>query len=158
MPNSTRLEPAHASMKSCQMKKKIGLIEACKVNQNRAAGQIAVFIAYREGCYGEHGPILFELAYRNADSMRFLDAFEKTSNLLLESNENVEFYRKEALHGDITTTSPKQKEKASAVVEENDSHRHDRVMRTTASPLGLKRRILHTDFHNVVGNSSTPRQ
>src|SRR5450759_5687996 len=69
MPNCTGSESIHGSMKASAMKKKVGLVEACQIDQNRAIGQIAAFTAYLEGRHRGKGPTIFELAFRSADAI-----------------------------------------------------------------------------------------
>jgi hypothetical protein len=89
MPNTTGAESIHASMQKCQMVKKVGLIEACEMDMNRAVAQIAAYTSYLNGVHRGKGPTLFELAFRSADisgsPSRFIDA----TNLWIGSKDHL---------------------------------------------------------------------
>lgn len=67
MPNCTGSESVHASMRAWQRKKKISLLEACSVDSNWAAFQVAAYISFESGVHRGSGPTIFELAFRHAD-------------------------------------------------------------------------------------------
>src|SRR5450759_3755856 len=109
MPNRTGSESMHGSMKASAMKKKVGLVEACQINQNRAVGQIAAYTAYLEGRHRGKGPTIFELAFRSADVIGSTKAFEDASNLLLSNTAKYDLERTEGLNGYLKTKSQKRK-------------------------------------------------
>jgi hypothetical protein len=47
MPNTTGAKSIYSSMKKSQMQKKIDLLEACKMDQNWAIAQIAVYTSVK---------------------------------------------------------------------------------------------------------------
>lgn len=101
IPNYTGAESIHASMRKCITQKKVGLIEAYVMDQNRAVGQIPTYTAYTEGCNRGKGPAILELAYQNADTIGYSQAFLAASNLALSSSMKYNFHRTEPLHGDL---------------------------------------------------------
>jgi hypothetical protein len=74
-------------MRRCLLQEKVDLLQACKMDQNRAVAQIAAYALYLDGAHQGKGPTLFELAFWAADVIgtpsRFIDA---TSDLVESSN------------------------------------------------------------------------
>lgn len=131
MPNCTGSESVHASMRAFQAKKKISLLEACTVDSNRAAFQVAAYIGFESGVSRGTGPTIFELAFRHADMAGSVAAHEKATNLVMASNGRFDLLRSEPLHGDLETRSVRRKGVASGLISEEDSHRHDTVLITS---------------------------
>src|SRR5450759_2489436 len=116
MPNCTGSESIHGSMKASAMKKKVGLVEACQIDQNRAIGQIAAFTAYLEGRHRGKGPKIFELAFRSAVAIGSTKAFEDASNLLLSNAPTYDLERTGGSNGDLKTKSQKRKGHAKGTI------------------------------------------
>lgn len=105
MPNCTGSESVQAS----QPKKKISLLEACSVDSNRAAFQVAAYIGFESGVRRGSGPTIFGLAFWHADMARSVSAHEKATNYLMEANGKFDLLRFAPLIGDIQTKSVKRK-------------------------------------------------
>lgn len=147
IPNCTGSESVHANMKACAMKKKVGLIEACILDQNRAVTQIAAYTGYLEGIHRGKGPTIFELAFRSADRVGSTKQFEEASNNLLLNIKNYDLLRTAPLNGDLKTRSVKQKGFATDVSSPIDSHRPDKVLITTPNTRGnaFRRCLINED-------------
>jgi hypothetical protein len=145
MPNTTGSESVHSAMQKASGKKMIGLVEACESDQNRAASQIAAYTAYLKGCHRGKGPTLWELAYRNADTIGSLKGYASASNMFLSNEPSFNLHRTGPLHGDLRTQSVKRKMNFGFGIGPQDSHRHDRVLRTSPNPKGFCKNV-ETDF------------
>lgn len=67
MPNCTGSESVHASIRASQPKKKITFIEACSVDSNCVAFQVAAYIGSESGIHHGSSPTNFELAFHHDD-------------------------------------------------------------------------------------------
>src|SRR5450759_915660 len=135
-------------MKGIAMKKKVGIIEACAMDQNRAVGQVAAYTAYLEGLHRGKGPTIFELAFRHTDLVGSSRAFKAASNLILENRGALNLFQTKSLNGDLKTSSQKWKGNATSSISPQDSHCHDTVLIT--SPITRSRRnLLASDFADI---------
>ena len=157
IPNCTGAESVHAVMKACAMKKKVGLIEACEMDQNRAVSQIAAYNGYLEGVNRGRGPTIFELAFQSADKIGSTVQFEEASNLLLSSIQGYDLLRSVPLNGDLRTTSKKRKGLASDICSPVDSHRPDKVLITSAHTRSASKRGLFSPRFQA-STSNPPQQ
>ena len=156
MPNTTGAESVHSAIQKCHTKKKVDLIEACEVDQNRAVAQIAAYTSYVNGVHRGKGPTLFELAFRSADTVGTPKKFVDATNLWVASSPQYDLGRTEPLPGDVRTTSRKRKGKASANITPEDSHRHDTVLITSPNTRAFSRRNLHaTQFQSLPSDHGT---
>ena len=121
----------------------VGLVEACETDQNRAASQIAAYTGYLKGCHRGRGPTLFELAYRNADTIGSIKGYADASNLLLSAAPEFDLLRTTPLHGDLRTHSVKRKMSFSSGIGPQDSHRHDQILRTSPNTRSFHKRTQH---------------
>lgn len=131
IPNCTGIESINSTIKAVAMKKKVGLIEACEMDQNRAVLQILAFLAYLEGLIRGKGPTIFELSFRSADKIGSTKQFEEASNLLFANIEKYDLLRSTPLNGDLSTKSVKRKGLATDACSPIDSHRPDKVLITS---------------------------
>jgi hypothetical protein len=51
MPNCTGAESVHSSVRKCLSKRKVDLIKACEMDQNRAIALIAAYTSYLNGAH-----------------------------------------------------------------------------------------------------------
>lgn len=103
MPNCIGLEPVHASMRASQPKKKNSLLEACSVDSNRVAFQVAAYIGFESRVHQGIGPTIFELAFHHADMAGSLAAHRKAPNFFMEANGRFDLLRSKPLNGDLQT-------------------------------------------------------
>lgn len=157
MPNCTGAESVHASMRRCQDRRKIGLLEACETDQNRAVLQISAYTGYLEGVHRGKGPTIWELALRSTDSIGSPKAYEEATNLLLTSTVKYDLFRSEPLNGDFRTKSVKRKGGGPTTISAQDSHRHDQILMTEAvKPTLKKRNLFSTEFSNLPTEEDLP--
>lgn len=142
-------------MRRASGKKMVGLVEASEADQNRAACQIAAYTGYLKGCHRGKGPTLWELAYRNADTIGSLKGYADASNMLLSTAPEFDLHRTGPLHGDLRTHSVKRKMNFGSGVGPQDSHRHDRVLRTSPNTRGFQKRA-HPLVQDVSNDSAPP--
>lgn len=102
-PNCTSAEPVHGSMTKWITRKKVGLIEACKLDQNCAVLQVFLYTRYLKGINRGRGPTVFEFAYRNADFSGSPKALLNTTNLALTHTISYNFCQIFPLNGDFKT-------------------------------------------------------
>jgi hypothetical protein len=134
-------------MRKCYSQKKVGLLEACEMDQNRAVAQIVAYTSYLNGAHRQKGPTLFELAFRSADTIGTPSKFIEATNLWIGSSSQHNLCRTGPLAGDVRTKSQKRKGNASANITLEDSHRHHTVLVTSPNTRGFWRQNLHvTDF------------
>ena len=156
MPNTTGAESVHLAFQKCHTKKKVDLIEACEIDQNRAVAQIAAYTSYVNGVHRGKGPTLFELAFRSADTVGTPNKFVDATNFWVASSPQYDLGRTEPLPGNVPTTSHKRKGKASANITSEDSHQHDSVLITSPNTHAFSRRNLHaTQFQSLPSNHGT---
>lgn len=92
---------------------KAGLIKACITNLNQIFDQVAAYTTYGEGCHRGKGPTIFELAYRNANTIGFPKAFINTLNLTVSHTMKYDPIQMDPLHEDLWTGLDKRKVHAS---------------------------------------------
>jgi hypothetical protein len=109
-------------MKKYQMGKKVGLLEACKMDMNWAVSQIAAYTLYLNGVHRGKGPTLFALAFRSADISGFSAKFIDATNLWIGFKDYLSHTG--PLTGDVRTKSHKQKGNASANITQEDGPHH----------------------------------
>lgn len=105
MPNCTGLESVHALMIASQSKKKISLLEACCVDSNRAAFQVAAYIRFESSVHRGTSPTIFELALRHVDMAGSAAAHEKATNFFMEANGKFDLLRTKPLNSDLQASS-----------------------------------------------------
>lgn len=132
-------------MRASKSKKRIALLEACSVDSNRAAFQVAAYIEFESGVHRGSGPTIFELAFRHADMAGSASAHEKATNYLMEAIGRFDLLRTTGLHGDLQTRSAKRKGIALDTIGEEDSHQHDMVLLTTLRRPNNRRHNLDAD-------------